>query len=90
MYMYLFLWPFLLLKIVKNRYAWGWGVFFFLRLKKLSQSAAKHTTNLHNCKLATCLFYVYSSVLQVIITSNLHIRYLKKSNPLSPLGIDRM
>ena len=87
--MYLFLWPFLLLKIVKNRYTWGWGV-FFLRLKKLSQSAAKHTTNLHNCKLATCLFYVYSSVLQVIITSNLHIRYLKKSNPLSPLGINRM
>ena len=33
---------FLLLKIVKNRYRWEWVGFFFLRLEKLSQGAAKH------------------------------------------------
>ena len=47
MYMYVFLWCFLSVKIAKNCQKWlyiGIDVFFPLRFKKLSQSAAKHAT----------------------------------------------
>ena len=42
----LFLWCFLWLKIVKNGYTWEWCFYFWLRLKKLPESAAKQATSI--------------------------------------------
>ena len=73
--MYLFLWCFYynqkLLKIVKNEYTKKWVGFFSLKLKKLVQIAAKHTTTI-TFQISPGLFilyiyiYIYQGSLQAL------------------------
>ena len=80
--MYLFLWCFYynqkLLKIVKNEYTKKWVGFFSLKLKKLVQIAAKHTTTI-TFQISPGLFilYIYIYIYIYIYQGSLQALFMK-------------